>query len=94
MRRLRDRETTDLLVLLVGGTVCFVIVGLMLSLIISEIARPEHDTSAAASAIGDVINTMVGLLAGFLAGRSEAAVRRQNDVFLTPPPKPEEDEPT
>jgi len=75
-RRLRDRSTTDLLVLLVGGTVCLVIVLTTVTLIISAVLAPERDESAAASQIGDIVNTMIGLLAGFLAGRSETALRK------------------
>jgi len=34
--------------------------------------QPTRDTSQMVGAIGDVINTLIGLLAGFLAGRTDA----------------------
>ena len=44
----------------------------------SELIDPDTDTSGAANAVADVINTLIGLLAGFLAGRTELQkVRRE-----------------
>lgn len=75
MTRLQDRGTSDWLVLLVAGTICLVVVGTSGALIYAALFHPEADSSPAAAQIGDIINTLVGLLAGFLAGKAEAAVR-------------------
>ncbi len=73
MARLRDRPTTDLLVLMVAGTICASVLfgGLTAGFLL--IFRPESDTGKVVVLISDVLNTLIGLLAGFLAGRSDAA---------------------
>lgn len=76
--RVRDRSTGDLLVLMIAGTICVVVVATSASLIVEGWLKPERDTSAAASAIGDVINTLIGLLAGFLAGRTDTLAQKKN----------------
>jgi len=69
--RLRDRSTGDLLVLLIAGTVCFMVFAAAASIVVVEIVNPKIDTSNASRQIADVINTLIGLLAGFLAGRTD-----------------------
>lgn len=75
MTRLRDRSTTDLLILLIAGTICFSVLASGAAIAIIEIQDPNTDTSRAVGAISDVVNTLIGLLAGFLAGRTD--VERQ-----------------
>jgi len=72
---LSDRPTTDLLLLIIAGTICFVIVGSTVTIAVIQIRDPGSDTSQAGAAIGSVINTLLGLLAGFLAGRTERGRR-------------------
>ena len=73
MRRwLSGRSTTDLLILMIAGTICFSVVAAGAAVGIIEIRDPDADTSSAGGTISDVINTMMGLLAGFLAGRTDA----------------------
>lgn len=69
-----NRSTSDLLVLLIAGTVCAAILVTVIGLGVAEFFHPEQDTTKVAGAIINVINTMIGLLAGFLAGRT----RRRN----------------
>jgi hypothetical protein len=38
--------------------------------------HPETDTNEAAIALGAVLNTLVGLLAGYLAGRTQRTKER------------------
>jgi len=71
MARLRERSTTDLLILLIAGTICFSVLAAGATVGIIEIHDPSVDTTKAQGTIGDVINTLIGLLAGFLAGRTE-----------------------
>lgn len=64
------RTTGDLLILAIGGTVCAVIVVIVVFLGVSELTHPEVDTSVAASLIFNLLNVLVGAVAGFLAGRT------------------------
>jgi hypothetical protein len=71
--RLRDRTTGDLLVMLIASTVCFLVVGTGVTIMVVEILNPQVDTEGAVGQVSDVVNTLIGLLAGFLAGRSDVA---------------------
>jgi hypothetical protein len=70
-RRLRDRSTGDLLVLLLAGTICLSVLAAGATIAVLQIQG--DDTSRAAGLLSDVVNTLIGLLAGFLAGRTETA---------------------
>jgi hypothetical protein len=65
-----DRPTMDILILLVAGTICVTVLISTFSIVIIEVVNPESDTSAAANIISDTINTLIGLLAGFIAGKT------------------------
>ena len=67
---LKRRTTGEILVLAITFTVCFYVVatGIILTLLAFF---TDRDISSAARNIADVINTMIGLLAGFLAGRTD-----------------------
>jgi hypothetical protein len=75
--RLRDRSTGDLLVFGIATTICTVVILTVVTVIVIEIAHPKTDTSAAIRQVADIINTLIGLLAGFLAGRTDAAAANQ-----------------
>jgi len=64
------RNTGDLLILGIGITVCSVIVLIVVFLGLSELTHPEVDTTVAASLIFNLLNVLVGAVAGFLAGRT------------------------
>lgn len=66
------RSTGDLLVLLIATTVCFSVLAGGFGVFIAGLLYPDRDNTAVVRAIGDVINTLLGLLAGFLAGRTDA----------------------
>lgn len=66
---LGDRSTTDVLLLLVAFTVCAVVLFVALAVFVLEVTG--KDTSKMAGNLTDVVNTLVGLLAGFLAGRTD-----------------------
>ena len=72
----KDRSTTDLLILLIASTICFAVLATGATVAIVEIMNPETDTTAIVSSLSDVINTLIGLLAGFLAGRTDRELRR------------------
>ena len=67
-----DRTTGDLLVILIAVTVCTAVLSFTVLIGILTLTQPDRDTSAAGAAVTDVVNTLIGLLAGFLAGRTDA----------------------
>jgi hypothetical protein len=77
---MRDRSTADVLVMMLATTVCVAIIVGEVGIVIIEAVNPETDTSTAGGAIGDIINTLVGMVAGYLAGRTEVArIRRKRE---------------
>ena len=78
-----DRTTGDLLILVIAGTVCFSVLASGMALFIVTLTVPDRDTTAGFHAISDVVNTLIGLLAGFLAGRTDARLARQKYAAVT-----------
>ena len=76
-RRLAERPTGDLLMLVIVGTVSFSVLASGTALFLITILVPDRDTQAGFHALGDVINTLIGLLAGFMAGRTDTVLARQ-----------------
>jgi hypothetical protein len=73
LRWLGRRSTAEILVLTVTVTIC---IGLIFSggaLIVYEFVNPGVDSRAAAQLLAGVVNTLIGLVAGFLAGRVDQA---------------------
>jgi hypothetical protein len=73
------RSTADLLVLIIASTICGAILIAVVGVFVLRIAQPKTDLAGIVGNLGDVINTMVGLLAGFLAGKTGARRRREDD---------------
>jgi hypothetical protein len=73
--RFRDRPTGDILVLLIAGTVCFGVLASGAVIATVSILHPETDVSSWIARVSAILNTMVGLLAGFLAGRHSLETR-------------------
>jgi len=74
----KDKTTGELLVLIVGLTVCGYVIVSILLIIAVVFFVPERDVSDAVRNISDVINTLIGLLAGFLAGRTDASLIKRD----------------
>jgi len=72
-RRFRDRPTGELMVLLIAATICTYILATMVVLLILAITT-DRDLSNPARNIADIINTLIGLLAGYLAGRTDISL--------------------
>lgn len=73
------RTTGDLLILGIGITVCTVVVLIVVFLGLSKLTHPEQDVSVAASLIFNLLNVLVGAVAGFLAGRTGCREREHQD---------------
>ena len=74
--------------LMVAGTVCFAVLATGAALTISELLDPETDTSGAVRAVTGVINTLIGLMAGFLAGRTTVStIRSEGPLERQPEPR-------
>jgi membrane protein implicated in regulation of membrane protease activity len=78
MPRRVQRSTTDLLILMITGTICLAILGAGAAIAVVEIWHPETDTTKAGAAVAAVLNTLIGLLAGFFAGRTDRTRRDRN----------------
>jgi hypothetical protein len=65
------------MLLMVAGTICMAIIIAIVSIGVIEVVHPETDTNEAAIALGAVLNTLVGLLAGYLAGRTQRQKERE-----------------
>ena len=55
---------------MVAGTVCFSVLASGLIIAVVSLIHPETDVSNWIARVSGTMNTMVGLLAGFLAGRT------------------------
>lgn len=75
--RLRDRSTGDILVLLIAITITLVLVGVTgstITFVFLNPGGPPVDNSV--RLITDMMNTLIGLLAGFMVGRTRTVVAR------------------
>jgi hypothetical protein len=77
MARLRDRPTGDLIVLVIVFTVCFAVIATGLLVALSTFINPEVDTSRWVIRTTGVINTMIGLVGGWFAGRADYQVMKE-----------------
>lgn len=67
-----ERTTGDLLIMAIASTICFAVLASGAAVALLAIIQPERNLAPMVNMIGDVVNTMIGLLAGFLAGRTDA----------------------
>jgi cytochrome bd-type quinol oxidase subunit 2 len=75
-KKLFDRPTGEILIILVGVTVCGYVV--LQGIIILALAFfTDRDLTEAARNIADIINTLIGLLAGYLAGRTDVLTKKE-----------------
>lgn|SRR5262245_11147535 len=72
-RRVSERSTTDLLILLIASTICIAVLAAGATTALVKVIHPEVNIDFITGKLSDVVNTMIGLLAGFLAGRTDAA---------------------
>ena len=65
----RHRPTPDLIVIFLAGVVGFVIVFSTIAAIVWKIAVPDANLGQAGARIAGLVNTLVGVIVGYLAGR-------------------------
>jgi cytochrome c biogenesis protein CcdA len=82
------RSTGELMVLAVTFTVCFSIImtGTFVAIIVA--IHPGADVSIWVTRVTGLLNTMIGLLAGFLAGRTDMRRGDTDQQLPTPPNHP------
>ncbi len=75
----RGRSTADMLVLMIAGTICVAILIATAGVFVVRIYQPKVDLSALVGNLNDVVNTLIGIMAGFLAGKQSNRRRRKDD---------------
>ena len=74
----KNRSTGEILILVIGLTICGYVIASGTVVLVLSFVNPEASIlTSAARNIADVINTLVGLLAGFLAGRTDVMVMKK-----------------
>jgi hypothetical protein len=74
------------MVLSITFTVCFGVLASGATIAVISLVRPEADVSNWIARVTGILNTMIGLLAGFLAGRTDREVHR-SEPAVTPDPQ-------
>ena len=84
MRRLLNRPTGEILVLLIAVTICGGVGITGVAMIVFLFLNPTADIKAAGDLIAGVVNTLIGLLAGFLAGATQANAMKKEPPNAPP----------
>lgn len=82
MPPLRDRPTSDLIVLFLAGMIGVAVLLGVLGLVALKIAQPDEDIDSSVKVIGDVLTVALGAVVGFVGGRAVGVNEGRND---TPP---------
>ena len=72
-----DRTVGELLIMMIAGTVCFAVLAAGAGVAVAELIRPAADTSGIVGNLTDILNTLIGVVAGFLAGRTDTQQQNQ-----------------
>jgi hypothetical protein len=70
---LRRRDTPDLIVMWLAGVVAVILLVSLVGGIVWKINDPDADISELAARVGDITNTLIGAVVGYLAGRGVVA---------------------
>jgi hypothetical protein len=65
-----NRSTGDALILMVAATVCLTVAGATAAVLVVEVQNPGADTGGVAGLLINVLSILLGMVAGYLAGRS------------------------
>jgi hypothetical protein len=91
-KRLLERSTGDILILIVTLTICASVIGAGIAVALRSLLAPEINSAGAWALVSDSINTLIGLLAGFIAGRTERGGQSASEI--QPPPRDFDDPPS
>jgi hypothetical protein len=70
----RERPTSDLVVLALTAVVAFVVVATVIGVIVWEIIAPgSANIEAVSRRVGEITNTLIGAVVGYLAGKGSGA---------------------
>jgi len=68
---LRERSTADLIVIGLTAVVGFVVLSAVIGAVVWRIADPNADLTGLVARVGDLVTTIIGVVAGYLAGKGE-----------------------
>jgi hypothetical protein len=80
---LLDRSTADILILTITGTICASVLLYGLAVAILVFVQPEKDHSEAVTLLSDTFQLLIGLLAGFVAGRTADGQKARREQAQT-----------
>jgi len=66
-----ERTTRELVALMVAATVCVVVMGTGLALVIVALASPDTDTGRAGETWAHAVGVLFGITVGYLLGRRD-----------------------
>jgi uncharacterized membrane protein len=84
MLNLEKRSTGDLLVLMIAFTICFSVLASGAAIVIAGILNPDSPHTAGVSLVTNVLQMLISLLAGFLAGRTDSNLIKQSEKAYGP----------
>ena len=70
MTPLRDRSTSDLVVIFLTAMVGVIMILTLIAVIVVAVVNPEQDVTATFRFIANLTNTIVGGVIGYVAGRN------------------------
>jgi nitrate reductase gamma subunit len=70
MSPLRDRPTSDLIVIFLAGMIGVAVLLGVLGLVALKIAQPDENIDSSVKVIGDILTVALGAVVGFVGGRA------------------------
>lgn len=66
---MRDRPTADLIMVFLAGVTGATIFLCVLAILFLEVTKPSVNTTALASRLAGMVNSLIGAIVGYVAGR-------------------------
>lgn len=70
MKWLTNRSSFDLIIITIAATICLILLSIVGTTILLIFLQPERELTGAVNLIAGILNTLIGLLAGFIAGKT------------------------